>query len=285
MINFKEIPKAHKATGEQDRFEYFARDFLERLSYIIIEEPNRGSDGGTGSDMVVEEIRTGPGGETRIKWLVSCKHKAHSGRSVYKSDDQDILDRVSAKMCGGFIGFYSSIISTGLSRILADLQDKIKVNIYSPDKIERILTGLSEMNTVFARYFPKSYESWKEIYGAQVQSLHSTDLPSFTLITKPQDKNFYADRFYDGFPPSLEDLNADFDIQRDAYTKKNGIKQELIEQLKKRDNCPKIFLLKGVGGAGKTSLLKRIAFDLAEIKGHVFCLNRDWHIDSISVQS
>ena len=282
MIDFKEIPEAHKATGNQDRFEFFARDFLAELSYEIIEEPNRGSDGGTGADMVVEETRRGPGGETKIKWFVSCKHKAHSEKSVFKSDDPDILDRVTAKGCDGFIGFYSSVISSGLSSCLDGLRDKIEVFTYCPNNIEIILTKRSEMANVFARYFPKSYQSWKETYVFDSELFDPTHIPSFTKITKPQNKNFNADRFYDGFPPTLEDLNADFDIQRDAYTKKNGIKQKLEEQLKKGDNYSKIFLIKGVGGAGKTSLLRRIAFDLSRIKGHLFYLNRDWHCDSIT---
>jgi len=42
ILNFKEIPEAHIANGEQDRFEMFARDFLEYLGYKIISNPDRG---------------------------------------------------------------------------------------------------------------------------------------------------------------------------------------------------------------------------------------------------
>ncbi len=202
MIDFKEIPEAHKATGNQDRFEFFARDFLAELSYEIIEEPNRGSDGGTGADMVVEEKRVGPGGETKIRWFVSCKHKAHSNKSVSQADDPNIMDRVSAKACNGFIGFYSSVISTGLSTVLDGLRTKIEVFTYCPNNIESILTKRAEMANVFARYFPKSYQSWKETCGANTGLFDPTLIPSFTQITKPQNKNFNADKFYDGFPPT-----------------------------------------------------------------------------------
>jgi hypothetical protein len=55
LINFKEIPEAHIASGEQDRFEMFGRDFLEYLGYKILSDPDRGADGGV--DIVVEERR------------------------------------------------------------------------------------------------------------------------------------------------------------------------------------------------------------------------------------
>ena len=42
-INFCEIPEAHIASGNQDSFELFARDFLtEILSFEILSEPSRG---------------------------------------------------------------------------------------------------------------------------------------------------------------------------------------------------------------------------------------------------
>ncbi|TCN75720.1 restriction endonuclease [Shewanella fodinae] len=96
VLDFKEIPEAHIATGEQDTFELFARDFLDFIGYKIITNPDRGADGGV--DLIVEESRTGVGGETIIRWLVSCKHKAHSGKSVTPTDDANIRDRVEARI-------------------------------------------------------------------------------------------------------------------------------------------------------------------------------------------
>ena len=104
ILDFKEIPEAHIASGLQDTFELFARDFLKFVGYKIITDPDRGADGGV--DLIVEESRTGVGGETIIRWLVSCKHKAFSGNSVNPGDDANIRDRVEANECQGFIGFY-----------------------------------------------------------------------------------------------------------------------------------------------------------------------------------
>lgn len=103
IINFKEVPQANLATGLQDTFELFARDFLEYLGYRTLISPNRGADGG--KDLLVEETRIGVGGETKVRWLVSCKHKAHSKSSVSPADETNISDRLAANRCAGFTAF------------------------------------------------------------------------------------------------------------------------------------------------------------------------------------
>ena len=40
ILDFKEIAQANKATGKQDEFEFFGRDFLEYLDYKIISGPD-----------------------------------------------------------------------------------------------------------------------------------------------------------------------------------------------------------------------------------------------------
>ncbi|WP_368205513.1 restriction endonuclease [Aeromonas sp. s5] len=158
VLDFKEIPEAHKATGQQDTFELFARDFLAFLGYKIISDPDRGADGG--ADIIAEEKRTGVGGETIIRWLVSCKHKAHSGNSVTPADDANISDRVIANSCQGFIGFYSTLASAGLSGILDGLKGRIESQVFDKEKIERELVHSSRGLEIAERYFPTSLSEW-----------------------------------------------------------------------------------------------------------------------------
>jgi len=141
VLDFREIPEANKNSGKQDTFELFARDFLEYLGYSIIHGPDRGADGG--KDLIVKEIRKGVGGETKVKWLVSCKHKAHSGSSVGVNDETDIADRVKANSCTGFIGFYSTLPSSGLTKKLEGLKDRIEYQIYDSEKIEKKFIGFN----------------------------------------------------------------------------------------------------------------------------------------------
>lgn len=159
VLDFKEIPEAHKATGNQDTFELFARDFLSFVGYKILADPNRGADGGV--DLIVEEKRTGVGGETNVKWLVSCKHKSYSGNSVSPTDDANIRDRVDSHKCQGFIGFYSTLASAGLSSTLDGLRDRIEIQIFDKEKIEGMLLHSARGLELAERYFPKSLAEWR----------------------------------------------------------------------------------------------------------------------------
>ncbi|PTS81233.1 hypothetical protein DBR17_09895 [Sphingomonas sp. HMWF008] len=90
-LDFTEIAPAQSGPG-RDGFELFARELLLAEGFRIVEQPDRGADGGR--DMIVEEERLGPGGANIIRWLVSCKHKAHSGTSVTPGDEQNVRDRL-----------------------------------------------------------------------------------------------------------------------------------------------------------------------------------------------
>lgn len=158
-IEFGEIPSGNRGGGKQDTFELFARDCLEFLGFHPLTSPSRGPD--FGKDFIVEEVRRGAGGETRIRWLVSCKHFAHSGDSVSPTDEQNIRERVESHQCGGFIGFYSTLPSSGLSHLLEGLQGIIEVQVYDSERIERYLLESPAGVHLAQRYFPRSIEQWK----------------------------------------------------------------------------------------------------------------------------
>jgi hypothetical protein len=182
ILDFKEIPRANVSDGEQDRFEFFARDFLEYLGYKIVTGPNRGADGGV--DVLVEEKRTGVGGATVIRWLVSCKHKAHSGQSVTPQDEANIRDRVEANNCHGFIGFYSTLPSTGLSKNLEGMRGKIEYQIFDNEKIEKDLLKSSAGIELAARYFPISISAWKRANPSPVEVSSETYIRRLNLYDK-----------------------------------------------------------------------------------------------------
>jgi hypothetical protein len=163
QLDFKEIPQANLASGEQDTFELFARDFLHLFGYEILSDPDRGND--LGRDLILLERRTGVGGETQIKWLVSCKHKAHSGQSVGLSDEQDISDRVRSHGCTGFVGFYSTLPASSLNRKLEGIKNDspgFEFQTFDREKIERILLSTGLGQGLAQRYFPTSYGKWSK---------------------------------------------------------------------------------------------------------------------------
>jgi len=158
VINFKEIPQANSSEGLQDTFELFTRDFLECIGYEVTENPSRGSDGK--KDLMVKELREGIGGKTEVRWLVSCKHYAHSGKSVNDLDESDIVDRVRKHNCDGFMGVYSTIPSTSLASKLQGLKGKIDCLVYDREKIEGKLLDSNTGRDLCKRYFPKSIRKY-----------------------------------------------------------------------------------------------------------------------------
>lgn len=160
IIDFKEIPQANKGNGEQDLFEQFACDFLETIGYEIIRRPDRGPDGK--KDLIVSETRKGIGGETIIKWIVSCKHNAATGIAVKDTDEADIYDRVIKHKCQGFLGFYSTLPASSLSDKLFVLKDKIETDSFDSTRIERELLQNNQKERILASYFPLSHDKYRQ---------------------------------------------------------------------------------------------------------------------------
>lgn len=176
MLDFKEIPEARGGAPDADQFELFARDALELLGFKVVSAPGRGPDGGR--DLIVEETREGPAGSTVLRWLVSCKHNAHSGRAVGVDDELNILDRVRAHGCNGFVGVYSTVPSSALVTRVEALRPSIEALLYDSGKLEHALLSRAGGLLLAQRYFPKSYSEWKrENPGAAKIRVEAAPLP------------------------------------------------------------------------------------------------------------
>ena len=163
-FDFKEIAQANTGSGDQDLFELFCRDFLSKLGFEILENPSRGSDGGLGKDLIVIERKNGYTGIDEVQWLVSCKHFAHSGKSVGTEDEKEITDRVIATGSDGFMGFYSTLPSSGLNAKFQGIKENSNISVFYFDraKIEEELTEKDYLVKLALRYFPKSTSKWLE---------------------------------------------------------------------------------------------------------------------------
>ena len=111
-------------------WEYFGVDFLISLGFTIIDHPSRGPDGG--KDGAVEL--------NNKKYIISCKHFIESGSAVGVSDEQSILDRIIQHQAHGFIGFYSTVVSSSLAaRFNLLSQRNYECIYYDQYKISNIL--------------------------------------------------------------------------------------------------------------------------------------------------
>ena len=185
VLDFKEISEAHIANGLQDTFELFARECLTLMGYKVVSHPDRGADGG--KDLIVEEHRHGIVGVTIIRWLVSCKHNAHSGSSVTPAVEQNIIDRLKTHNCECFMGFYSTIASSGLSTNLDRFKShsNIEYIVYDREWIERLLLSSNENLQIVKRFFPKSYRKWINEAPSPVKLYKENCLFSSTLNRVP----------------------------------------------------------------------------------------------------
>lgn len=158
IIDFKEIPKANGSEGEQDRFEQFACDFFETCQYSIEYRPSRGADGG--KDLIIKESTKHS--QSELKWLVSCKHYGHSRNSVGVEVEVNILERVEAHNCHGFMGFYSTSISSSLASRLNELKAKIHTNFFDNARIESSILSINpnDRDRILQTYFPLSFSNY-----------------------------------------------------------------------------------------------------------------------------
>jgi hypothetical protein len=179
-IDFTEIPAGNKGGKDQDTFELFACDFLESLGYEIVERPSRGPDGK--KDLIVK-FNSAPGitSDSKTRWLVSCKHNAHSNKGVSDTDEPDISDRIQKHNCNGFIGFYSTIPTSSLSDKIHALKDRLLITVYDSKRIEKEIYGLKDKGRILATYFPKSRENWNiENHQKEIEKSKKNDIEVLT---------------------------------------------------------------------------------------------------------
>lgn len=159
LVDLKEIPP------DGDEWEAFARDFLVALGFAIDTPPNRGPDGG--KDLIVSEHLKGKLSRYPLRWMVSCKHKIHSGKAVSENEESNILERLRSSGCDAFIGVYSTLPASGLAERLRGLRDNGTIRdyrVFDGRLIDNHLVRLG-FSTLVLRYFPSSYKRLKPLHA------------------------------------------------------------------------------------------------------------------------
>lgn len=108
-----------------------------------------------------------------------------------------------------------------------------------------------------------------------VKQFEEFSLDFFEQVKIPEHTSTDANNFYNGYPPQWTDIKAGFDFQRECYTKKDGIKNKLQELITENSNGTKYITISGVAGTGKSTLLRRICYDLVQQDELVYFLIAD----------
>ena len=149
VIDLKEIPNDHA-------FENFCMHLLDEMGLHIPVQPAVGPDGGR--DIICEEpSRFGSRG---YRWLVSCKHYAHSGRSVGVSDDAAHANKLVEHGCNGFMFFFSTPFSEGFRTSVDKVCNQInsQSRIFNCYEIEKILLSSPRFYPLIRQYLPNSHD-------------------------------------------------------------------------------------------------------------------------------
>jgi hypothetical protein len=128
MIDYCELP------DDGVRFEQFVRELLIREDFEV-RWTGVGPDGGR--DLLLTERIVGPLAPLERTWIVSCKHFAHSKRSVGANDlDRSIIDTCKAVGATGFLLACSTQVSSGLTTRFREIEQSNGIVCRAWDGVE-----------------------------------------------------------------------------------------------------------------------------------------------------
>lgn len=106
----------------EDCFEMLCRDVLESLGHTILEHPSKGPDRKKDLKISVEQDDK-LGGRRQEVFLVQCKHKAVSGKSVLESELGDIRSTCKTHDVDGYLLITSTSLSVSVASNLKAIND------------------------------------------------------------------------------------------------------------------------------------------------------------------
>lgn len=184
MLDFKELPK------DGVKFEQLIREIFVKEGYEVhwtgVGPDNR-------KDLVIVEKLQGPLSYYKRRWLVSCKHKAHSGKAVSVSDLTDISGDCAQVKAEGFILATSTYPSSSVVNRLDDTasHNALKCLIWDEIEIERRLlhpTTFPLINT----FFPESSKNYKwSIYNGNSPNVWAANYKSYFLYLSSRVSNSF----------------------------------------------------------------------------------------------
>ncbi|KEI70785.1 restriction endonuclease [Endozoicomonas elysicola] len=147
-IDFKRI------SDDGEDFELLIRDVLESHGVKILSSPSRGAD--QKKDLIVEvENKDQIGTTTSIKYLVQCKHKAHSNKSVYENELGDWRSACKKFKVDGYFLITSTIASaTVQSNFDAENSDRngFKMKVWDRQQLQSMIERSPKSVSIIKQY-------------------------------------------------------------------------------------------------------------------------------------
>jgi len=184
MIDYCELPEDGNA------FEQFCRELLVESGYDV-HWTGVGPDGG--KDLIINEKLEGPLSCYMRKWLVSCKHKAHGGKSLGRVEAGSIYEDCSSINATGFLLICSTHPSSSLVTRLDEIRTnhKIETIFWDSIKIEKQLLKPSNFHLIHT-FFPESARNYEwKIYNTFSPSFWAANYKKHFLYLSCRQSNNY----------------------------------------------------------------------------------------------
>jgi len=192
MIDFRELPDDGIA------FEQLVRELLIREGFEV-HWTGVGPD--QGRDLIVIEQAKGSFYDFRRKWLVQCKHFAHSGKSVGINDVPSIIDNCGAVGAEGYLLICStqptSSLVTKFEEITANPNNRIVARYWDSIELEKHLYTPYGLPLIY-QFLPKSAKNIKWM-------IYNMGSPSFWAANYKDYFIYLSSRIAVKFP-NLKDL-------------------------------------------------------------------------------
>ena len=161
ILDFKELSTSRASSPAGEDLEGLVRELGKRLG-LSPDWAGRGSD--QGRDLFFIERRKGVLGSEDLRWLVSCKDFANSGRSVSEHDVGSVSDKVRQHSADGFLLVTTTTASTGLKAVLDAFhtQGSVKTKVWDRHELEDFLLQDAHLDLV-KRYLPQSYAAFRRL--------------------------------------------------------------------------------------------------------------------------
>jgi hypothetical protein len=161
ILDFKELSTSRSSSPAGEDLEGLVRELGKRLRL----DPNwagRGTD--QGRDLFFKERRKGVFGSEDLRWVVSCKDFANSGRSVSEHDVGSVVDKITQHSADGFLLVTTTTASTGLKAMLDAIhaQGQIKTHVWDRHELENWLLQDAHIDLV-KRHLPLSYAAFRRL--------------------------------------------------------------------------------------------------------------------------
>ncbi|RVQ51463.1 restriction endonuclease [Sinorhizobium meliloti] len=161
ILDFRELSASKSSSPAGEDLEGLVRE-LGKLLGLNPEWSGRGAD--QGRDLFFTESRKGAIGSRSLRWLVSCKDFARSGRSVSEADVGSVSDKITQHKADGFLLVTTTTVSTGLKSLLDTLHEHgaVETKIWDRHELEHLLLRDANVGLV-KRFLPASYTAYQRL--------------------------------------------------------------------------------------------------------------------------